>query len=342
MHLRELRRLPAQPKVFADERIGLGLAREDAEAHLVAAMERVERLAVGRQEVHLRRPAADLGDDPVDDGDARAERVAHVGRGRDRVGEASAVVEEREEHVEEDLGVGLAADRRAEKLRHAGSEPLPDRVERRERARLREEPLAITEGVRVLGAKRAHGRVSNVGDEEIGAHIARPLRHVDLRTVVDWTAAHEHLAALIEPDAPTELACASLDGERVRLRRQHTAGEVSAITDQPEQTCHAFSSTRSVVILGAPRSVDNASTLRTGVTFERRRESFCRKWRDRSKAERERPNRHVLEACHILSSRALLHPECACSLAPQPLGLARSARWTMNGTTCSRPSKPMR
>ena len=89
----------------------------------------------------------------------------------------------------------------------------------------------------VLGAERADGRVPDVTDEQVRAHVARDLRDVDRGVVVDRTAPHQHLTALIEADAPAELPFATAP-ERLRLGGEHTTGEVRAIPDQAEQTCH--------------------------------------------------------------------------------------------------------
>ena len=51
------------------------------------------------------------------------------------------------------------------------------------------------------------------------------------KEIVDRAAAHEHLATLIEADAPPERRALGMDLERLRLVGEDAAGEVSAVPD---------------------------------------------------------------------------------------------------------------
>src|SRR5262249_54553865 len=97
-----------------------------------------------------------------------------------------------------------------------------------------EKPLAITERMRVLGSQRPHRGCPNVPDEDVGADIRSELRHVDFVAVVYGAAAHEHLVALVEADAPPQLRIAPADAQRIGLESEDAAGEIGAITNQSE------------------------------------------------------------------------------------------------------------
>lgn len=79
--------------------------------------------------------------------------------------------------MKHDLRVGLAANVSPQKVRDVEQEPLPEHVERRHRAGLREEPLAVAERVRVLGAQRADRRVAHVAE----GHVSPPDRRRSAR-----------------------------------------------------------------------------------------------------------------------------------------------------------------
>jgi hypothetical protein len=149
--------------------------------------------------------SADLRRHSVDERQRRAQRLTH-GRHVDRhaVRQTTLVVQERQEDVERDLGVRLATNSRAQELRNAAVQTLADLIERRERARLCEEELPITERVRVLGAERSDRRRAHVAEDHVTTNVGRDLRHVDHVVLVDGTTAHEHLAPLIEAEAPAE------------------------------------------------------------------------------------------------------------------------------------------
>jgi len=242
MHLRELRRLPPERRVVADDHLGVGPAGVDAVGHLLGTVDGDEVLAVRDRQVDRPRLAADLGRHSVHDRQARPERIADDGELDHEIIEPPRVVQERKEHVEHDLRVGLPADAAAQELRHARHQSVANRIELPHGAGLGEEPLAVTKRMCVLGAERPHRGRAYVPEDDVGAHVGAQLRHVDLVAVVDRAAAHEHLAGLIEPDTPPERLPASLHPQYVRLEAESSAGEIGAISQEAEQTCHRGSS----------------------------------------------------------------------------------------------------
>ncbi len=116
-------------------------------------------------------------------------------------------------------------------------EPLAHLLERRDRPRLREEPLAIPERVRVLGAERSDRRLTHVTDDDVRAHVRADLRDVDLFALVDRSAPNEHLAALVEAKAPPD-GPSSAHAKSVPFVREHATRQVRAISEKTEQPRH--------------------------------------------------------------------------------------------------------
>ena len=77
----------------------------------------------------------------------------------------------------------------------------------------------------VLRAQRTDGRVTHVPDDEVGPHVRGELGDVDLRPLVDGTAAHEHLAPLVEAEPPAEGRALGARAQRLGLEREHARRE---------------------------------------------------------------------------------------------------------------------
>ena len=113
-------------------------------------------------------------------------------------------MQERKEYVEDDFRVCVPTDTAAQKFRNTRHQALAHLVELGHGARLRKEPLAIPERMRVLGAKCADRRMPHVAHHEVGANVGRELGDVDVGALVDGAPSHENFAALIKAEAPAE------------------------------------------------------------------------------------------------------------------------------------------
>src|SRR5207237_9697128 len=90
----ELGHFAPQLRVVADHELCVGLAAEDADDHRrVAAVDCHERVAVGDHDVQLAGGGADLRGHPVDDGQARADRLEDLGRVDRSVAQETRVVQ---------------------------------------------------------------------------------------------------------------------------------------------------------------------------------------------------------------------------------------------------------
>ena len=106
---------------------------------------------------------------------------------------------------------------------NAAHQPLAHLLEVVHGPGLREEPLTVAERMRVLRPQRAHRRVPHVADQQVGPDIGRQIGHVELWPLVDWTAPDEHLAPLIEAEAPSERARRSIARAALRIRTRGLA-----------------------------------------------------------------------------------------------------------------------
>src|ERR1700722_5871288 len=178
----------------------------------------------------------------MDDVETGTKRLEH-GVARDRpVVELPGVVKKRQKHVKDNLRVRLATDVPAQQLRDRGQEPLANRIELGECARLGEKPLSITERVRVFRTEGSDRRRADMAHEHIRAYIRRQLVELDLFAVVDGATPHQDFAALVKAEPPAERRATRGRRERFRLEGQDSTCEIGAISDEPEQSSHAVSS----------------------------------------------------------------------------------------------------
>ncbi len=243
MHPRDLRDLAAQLRVLPDDGVCVGLAAQHAKAHLgVTPPERNELVSARDHQVQPRGLGPDFGGHPVDDREARTKRLAQKRRIAGPVAQAPCIVQERQKHVEHDLGVRIAADAAPQEVRHAGDQAVAHLLELGHGAGHGKEPLPVAERVGVLRPEGAYRRVTHMTDDEIRAHVCGECRHVDLLALIDGPPAHEHLATLIETEPPAERGPSFRPRpQRLRLGCQDAGGQIRAIANDSEQTCHGWS-----------------------------------------------------------------------------------------------------
>jgi hypothetical protein len=58
--------------------------------------------------------------------------------------------------------------------------------------------------MRVLGAQVADGGIAHVTDQQIRLQLLGQLRGLNRLSLVEWPSTQEHLAELVETDAPTQ------------------------------------------------------------------------------------------------------------------------------------------
>ncbi len=140
--------------------------------------------------------------------------------------------------MKEELAVCLSADVAAEKLRDRVQQAAPHGLEAGERARVREEPLPEAERVGVLGRQRADGRLADVADEGVRLRLRDGGSEVDLAAVVDGAATEQHLAPLVEADAPAERARLATLREQRLVPERRARDELGTVGEESEQACH--------------------------------------------------------------------------------------------------------
>ena len=165
--------LPAKLRVVAEDRARRRRGPEQRGRPSSAGGGRRRRASpFDDDDVHLGGPGADLRRNRVDEVKARAERLAHDVLGRRRRRRACP----RRARTRETRG--RRSRRRCRRGCRRAETPgtLPSSRSRtcskaRDGARLREEPLAVAERVRVLGAERADRRAAHVADDDVGLHV---------------------------------------------------------------------------------------------------------------------------------------------------------------------------
>lgn len=101
----------------------------------------------------------------------------------------------------------------------------------------------------------------NVPEHQVGADIRGKLCDVNLATLVNGTAPHEHFASLVKSQAPAKRRALRARTECVDFGRQDASGQVRTIADDSEETCHLYPTgrarTRFRMLLKQLRSATN-------------------------------------------------------------------------------------
>jgi hypothetical protein len=159
-----------------------------------------------------------------------------------RIVQMPGVVQKRQEQIEEAFAVGFAAHVAAQKFGLGFQQPGAEPFETHDRAGLREEPGAITEGVRVLGAQRAVAGAPDVTEHHVGADGCCGLDQIVLGAIGDGAAAQQHLAGLIESQSPAQgFAIGPASPQNSAVRLQHPRAKICAVPDKAEHACHGWS-----------------------------------------------------------------------------------------------------
>src|SRR5262249_30131073 len=153
--------------------------------------------------------------------------------------ELPAIMEEGEEQVEQVLGVGVAADVSPQKIGHALQELALEPVEVGDRSRMREQPAAEPERMRVFQLLRfSDGGLTDMADLDVGAQLAQPRIEIHLTRLSFGLAVQEHLAALEKTEAPAVGIFPDVGDERFTRRVQRALDALGFIANICEETNH--------------------------------------------------------------------------------------------------------